>query len=139
MTRKITHMILSAALSALLGTARLGGQSLREVADIPFTFHAQQQTLPAGTYQVNEMGSNGVFQLIGPNRESIFVGPMAPAGANPEKAHLTFACFGKERVLAEIAMPGKGTAYHATRSQIEKNLAHKIGLATMISVPLNGR
>jgi hypothetical protein len=137
MTRKIIHMILSTGLSSLLGTAKLGGQSLREVADVPFTFHAQQQTLPAGKYQVSEMDSNGVFQLLGPERKAIFMGPMAPSGTNLKKPHLTFVCYGNERVLTEIAMPY--TAYHVSQSQIEKNQNHRIGLATMISVPLKAR
>jgi|KBSMisStaDraftv2_1062788.scaffolds.fasta_scaffold1190680_1 hypothetical protein len=134
MTRKITHMILSTGLSSLLGTAKLGGHSLREVADVPFAFHAQQQVFPAGKYEVNETGSNGAFQLLGPERKPVFTGPMAPSGTNLKKSHLTFVCYGNERVLTEIAMPY--TAYHVSQSQLEKNLTQKIGLATIISVPL---
>lgn len=134
MTRKITHMILSTGLSSLLGTAKLSGQNLREVADVPFTFHAQQQIFPAGKYQVSEMDSNGAFQLLGPEKKAIFMGPMPPSGTNLKKPHLTFVCYGNERVLTEIAMPY--TAYHVSQPQVEKNLSQKIGLATIISVPL---
>lgn len=139
MTLNKTHMILAAGLSALLGTATLGAQNLREVADVPFTFHAHQQTLPAGNYQVKETGTNGVFELYGPDRKNIFVGAMVPVTANPDKPHLKFACYGGECVLSEISMPGREQAYRASQSQIEKNLSHKLGLAAMISVPLKAR
>lgn len=135
----MTHMILTAGLSALLGTGSLVAQSLRETADVPFTFHAQQQTLPAGTYQIAERGSNGVFQLYGPDRKSIFVAAMVPVSANPNKPHLQFACYGGQCVLSEISMPGRETAYRAPQSQIDKNLSHKLGIASMISVPLKVR
>lgn len=139
MTRNMTHMILTAGLSALLGAAILGAQNSSEVANVPFTFHSEQQTFPAGKYRVSERGSNGVFQLYGPNQESIFVTAMVPVTANPAKPHLTFACLGGECVLSEISMPGKDTGYRASKSQIDKNLTHKLGIATMISVPLKAR
>lgn len=139
MKLNMTHMILTAGLSALLGTASLSAQNLREVADIPFAFHTQQQTFPAGTYQVSEQGTNGIFQLLSPDRKSIFVGAMVPVTANPDKPHLKFACYGGECVLSEISMPGREMAYRASQSQIDKNLSHKLGVAAMISVPLKGR
>ncbi len=139
MKRKMTHMILTAGLSALFGTAILSAQNSREVANIPFTFHAQQQTLAAGTYQIAERGSDGIFQLSGPDRKSIFVGALVPISANPNKPHLKFACYGHECVLSEISMPGRETAYRVSQSQIDKNLTHKLGIASMISVPLKAR
>ncbi|HSU59254.1 MAG TPA: hypothetical protein VLI55_08075 [Bryobacteraceae bacterium] len=136
MKLNMTHMILTAGLSALLGTASLGAQNLSEVADVPFTFHAAQQTLSAGKYQVNERTATGLFQIYSPNKESIFVGAMVPTTSDPNRPHLTFACSGGECVLSEIAMPGRETAYRLSKSQIEKNLTHKLGIAAMVSVPL---
>jgi hypothetical protein len=139
MKHKLIHMILTAGLSALLGTASLSAQSLREVAHVPFTFHTEQQTLPAGTYEVAERGSNGVFQLYSPDRKSIFVGAMVPVTANPDKPHLQFACYDGQCVLSEISMPGREIAYRLSQSKIDKNLTHKLGIASMISVPLKTR
>ncbi len=139
MTRNMTHMILTAGLSALLGTAILGAQNLSEVANVPFTFHTQQQTFAAGKYQVSERGSTGIFQLYSPSGQSILTSATIPTSADPSKPHLTFACYGGECVLSEIAMPGRDTAYRASKSQIDKNLTHKLGVAAMISVPLKVR
>ena len=139
MKLNMTHMILTAGLSALLGTASLSAQNLSEVANVPFTFHAQQQTFSAGTYTVSERSATGLFQLYSPNKESIFVGGMVPTTSAPNRPHLTFACYGGECILSEIAMPGRETAYHLSQSQIDKNLTHKLGIASMISVPLKAR
>ena len=139
MKLNMTHMILTAGLSALLGTASLSAQHASEVADVPFTFHTQQQTFSAGKYRVNESSATGLFQLYAPNKESIFVGAMVPTTSDPNRPHLTFACSGGECILSEIAMPGRETAYHLSKSQIEKNLTHKLGIAAMVSVPLKAR
>jgi hypothetical protein len=132
----MTHMILTAGLSALLGTTILGAQSLSEMANIPFTFHSEQQTFAAGQYRVSERGSNGIFQLYGPDQKSIYVSASVPVTVTSAKPHLTFTCSGGECVLSEIAMPGRDVAYRVSKSKIDKNLSHKLGIATMISVPL---
>lgn len=139
MTLNKTHMILAAGLSALLGIATLGAQNLREVAEVPFTFHAHQQALPAGNYEIKETSSTGIFQIYGPNRKALFVGAMVPVSTNPDKPHLKFACYGSECALSEISMPGREQAYRVAQSQLDKNLNHKLGLAAMISVPLKAR
>ena len=72
MTRNLTHRILTAGLSALLGTASLSARDMREVADVPFTFHAGQQTFSAGKYEVSESNTAGLFRLAGWEGKSIF-------------------------------------------------------------------
>jgi hypothetical protein len=134
-----TQVILSAGLSALLGTATLSAQHSTEVADVPFTFHAQQQTFAAGKYQVTERNSSGIFQLIGPEGKSIFVNAPLPNTTDPQKPHLTFARYSGEYVLSGISMPGKNVGYSVSQSAIDKNLTHKMGLAAMVSVTLKAR
>jgi hypothetical protein len=139
MTRNLTHRILTAGLSALLGTASLSAQSSREVADVPFIFHAGQQTFSAGKYEVRETNSVGLFRLTASDGRSIFVGATIPRTTDPQKPHLTFVGYGNEYVLSEISMPGKNVSYAASQSVIDKNLSRKIGVAALISVPLKGR
>ena len=139
MTRNLTHRILTAGLSALLGTASLTAQNSREVADVPFTFHAGQQTFSAGKYEVSERNTAGLMWLASSEGRSIFVNAPILNTTDPQKPHLTFVGYGNEYVLSEISMPGKNVSYAASPSAIEKNLSHKIGLAALISVPLKGR
>jgi hypothetical protein len=122
MTRNLTHRILTAGLSALLGTASLTAQNSREVADVPFTFHAGQQTFSAGKYEVKESNAVGLFQLAGSEGKSIFVSAPILKTTDPQKPHLTFVRYGDEYVLSEISMPGKNVSYGASQSAIEKNL-----------------
>jgi hypothetical protein len=139
MTRNLTHRILTAGLSALLGTASLSARDTREVADVPFTFHAGQQTFSAGKYEVSESKAVGIFRLAGSEGKSIFVGAPILNTTDPLKPHLRFVRYGDEYVLSEISMPGKNVSYSASQSAIDKNLSHKIGFAALISVPLKGR
>jgi hypothetical protein len=139
MTRNLTHRILTAGLSALLGTVSLSAQDVREVADVPFTFQAGQQTFSAGKYEVSERNTTGLFQLAGAKGKSIFVSAPLPRTTDPQKPHLTFVRYGDEYVLSEISMPGKNISYAVSQSTIDKNLSHKIGLAALISVPLKAR
>jgi hypothetical protein len=134
-----THMILSAGLSALLGTTTLSAQQKTEVAEVPFTFHAQQQTLPAGEYQVTEGNSSSIFQLTGPEGKSIYVNVPLPNTTDPQKPHLTFARYGGEYVLSGISMPGRDVGHAVWQSTIEKNLTRKMGIAAMVSVSLKAR
>jgi hypothetical protein len=132
-------MILSSGLSALLGTAALSAQQWTAVADVPFTFHAEQQTFPAGKYQVAESNSSTIFRLNGPEGKSIFVNAPLPNTTDPQKPHLTFARYGGEYVLSGISMPGKDVGRAVWQSTIDKNLTRKMGLAAMASVSLKAR
>jgi hypothetical protein len=134
-----TQLILSTGLAALLGAATLGAQNSTAVADVPFAFHAEQETFSAGKYQVAERISSGIFQLTGPEGKSIFVNAPVPTTTDPQKPHLTFARYGGEYVLSAISMSGKNVGHAVSQSAIEKNLTHKLGFAAMVSVTLKGR
>jgi hypothetical protein len=134
-----THMILSAGLSALLGTTTLSAQQRTEVAEVPFTFHAQQQTFPAGEYQVTQKNSGSVFQLMSSEGKSIYLNAQLLNTTDPQRPHLTFARYGGEYVLSAISMPGTDIGHAVSQSAIDKNLTQKMGLAAMISVSLKAR
>jgi len=134
-----TQMMLSAGLSALLGTATLSAQQEAEVAEVPFAFHAQQQTFPAGEYRVSEKNSSSVFQLTGPEGKSIWVSAPLLETTDPQKPHLTFTRYSGEYVLSAISMPGNDVGHAVSQSAIDKNLTHKIVLAARVSVPLKAR
>lgn len=91
-----TNIILTASLSVLVETASLEPQNLTEMANIPFAFHAQHQTLATGKCQVAELNSGSVFELPDAKGASINVGAPVLAAHNPRKPHLTFARYGTE-------------------------------------------
>src|SRR5581483_8254495 len=134
-----TQLILSAGLSALLGTATLNAQQWTAIADVPFTFHTEQQTFPAGKYHIAESNSSTIFRLDGPEGRSVFVNAPLPNTTDPQKPHLTFARYGGEYGLSGISMPWKDVGRAVWQSTIDKNLTHKMGLAAMVSVSLKAR
>ena len=140
MTRQLTNAFLIAGLSALLGAAVVNAQDRSEKANIPFVFHTQQTTFEAGKYTVQERTSTGLFLLRSDETANAVLMQMHPGpSADPEKPKLIFACYGHYCALAEISMEGSDVTYALPDSAIEKNLKHKLGISSMISVPLKGR
>jgi len=140
MTRLFTKTILTAGLSALLGSLALNAQNMMLVADVPFAFHAEGKVLPAGTYLLKEHNASGVFQIS--DRElnvSQFVNAPIHEHTNPTSSKLTFARYGDEYVLASVAVAGSSYDNAVPQSAIEKNRTRKLDLSAMISVPLHQR
>ncbi len=140
MKRLFTKTLLTAGLSAVLGSFTLTAQTLALVADIPFAFHAQGKVLPAGTYQMKTRTTSGFFQIYNSDREiSQFVSAPLPAHANPVQSKLTFAKYGSEYVLSEISVAGSSHTNAVSQSEINKNLTRNLGLSAIVSVPLRAR
>jgi len=137
MKRNLTHIILTAGLSALLGTLTLSAQDRTETAEIPFAFHANHQLMPAGKYTVEDRNASGIFLIHG-DQGGTFVS-MAPEDRGPAgNAKLTFRCYGNERVLASI-WTDDGASYSVSTSSIEKDLHRRIDMGTSLSVRLTAR
>ena len=140
MTRLFTKTLLTAGLSAVLGSLTLTAQNRALVADIPFAFHAQGKVLPAGRYEMKERTASGVFQMSNSAAKySQFVSAPVPKHSNPSESKLTFAKYGSEYILSEISVAGTRNTNAVTPAGIEKNLTRKLGLSALISVPLHAR
>lgn len=138
MKRQFTSIIMTAGLS-LLGSLALSAQDRTEVADIPFAFHANQTTMPAGKYFIEQRNEGGLFQLRSAKGSSIFLSAPVEKRTDPARPRLTFARYGSEYLLSQISMPGNDVGYNVSKSAMDKELPRKIEVAAMISVPLRGR
>lgn len=117
----------------------LVAQSTVQEADVPFAFVVSNHTMPAGKYRVSRTTMNApVFQLRNAD-SSIFVQLSRNVDGKPDNPSLTFACYGKECVLAQITPAGSPTAYALSQSSIEKNLSHNLGMASMVAIKLTAR
>jgi hypothetical protein len=136
MYRKTKTFILGATLSAFAGGLVTSAQDSRATANVPFTFHTQGPVMQSGQVKVKEVNSQGVYQITDSTGESTFWSASRKVAADPQKPHLTFACYGHDCVLAEIAMPGSNSALRLGEAAITKQLPRKIGVAAMIYAPL---
>jgi hypothetical protein len=119
--------------------AHLAAQGTPLEADIPFAFVVSNHTMPAGKYRVSRTTTAGpVFTLRGESSAIMVQLPRNEDG-KPQNPSLTFACYGKECVLAKITPPDSQTAYALSQNAIEKNLSHRLGMASMISIKLGSR
>jgi hypothetical protein len=134
MKRIFTSLLMAVAITVPFAT-HIAAQEHGAVADIPFAFVVSHTTLPAGQYKVSQlhMGSP-VFLLADERRHSVMVQLGTLEKGTPDKPSVTFACYGKECVLAKITPPGTANAYALGESAIEKNLTHKLGMAALVSI-----
>ena len=139
MKRILTSLLMAVGITGPFVT-HLAAQTNREVADIPFAFVVCNRTMPAGKYDVSQLRSSSpVFTVRDSQGHGTFIqlGKFEPG--KPDKPSLTFACYGKDCVLAKITPPNDPTAYALSEASIEKNLPHKLGMASMISIKLTPR
>jgi len=134
MNRIFTTLLMAVGITVPFVT-HIAAQEHTAVADIPFAFVVSHTTLPAGQYKVSQltMGSP-VFLLADDQRHATMLQLGNLEQGAPDKPTVTFVCYGKECVLAKITPPGTATAYALSKSAIEKNLTHKLGMAALVSV-----
>lgn len=131
-------MVLSAAVSALLGTQMVSAQDEREVAKIPFAFQASQRSLPAGEYTVAETQTRGLFQVYDMSGHGLFVNMTPDKIEKPNQPKLTFLCDGSRRILTKI-QTDSGLTYAVSESAIKKELTRRVQMTAVISVALTHR
>ncbi len=138
MTRLLTKALLTTGLSALIGSSALMAQTHNLSADIPFAFHAEGTVMPAGTYQLNERNTSGIFQVYNYQAKvSQFLNAPIPKSSTPRESKLVFAKTGNDYVLTEISIAGATYSHGVSPSAIRRNTTRGLGLASMISVPLH--
>jgi len=139
MKRIMTSILMAAGIAGPL-VAHLSAQDNRTAADIPFTFVANQTVMPAGRYELKQSDASGmVFIIRNADGRAAFVATGIHETGSPDRPHLTFACYGKECVLAKIAPAGSAIAYSLSERSVEKNLHHTLSVASMISIKLAPR
>jgi hypothetical protein len=134
----IRNLVLGAGLAAILWSPLLKAQTT-EVATVPFGFHANSITLPAGEYTVSKDTMSGIVRLRNndTNKSVLIASPSRKSG-NLEDSKLTFHCYGDHYFLAEIWIPGS-PAYTFAKSNLEKEMENGGARLAMAYVPLATR
>lgn len=121
--KKIAMSIATAIVGLLLSAASVHGQTLK--GDIPFAFHAANQTLPAGRYEVSTRNvmSNTIVLRNQANKHSLTaITNGAQSRQIPEVSHLIFRRYGNEYFLAKIFVAGRTEGTELARSKTERRV-----------------
>ena len=138
MKLNLKNIALTAGLSALLGTAALSAQDTKAVANIPFTYQANERTLSAGKYMISETGTRGQFALRNASTgHAIFVMGVPDKTSQSDTSKLTFSCYSGECNLSQIWI--QGDSYKMSLPKLEKEASNHLGVAALVSVPLLSR
>jgi hypothetical protein len=134
----IRNLVLGAGLAAILWSPLLKAQTA-EVATVPFGFHANSITLPAGEYTVIKDTMSGILRLRSneTNKSVLLMAPNRKSG-DLEDSKLTFHRYGDHYFLAEIWIPGN-PAYAFAKSSLEKEMENGGARVAMAYVPLATR
>lgn len=134
--RLISKVSSVAGLAVILGSSLVLAQdSAKQVANVPFAFHARQTTLPAGSYVVKAINSAGVMQILDAKTgHSIMLPTGARESGRNTTARLTFHRYGSEYFLSDIWMAGQVNGYAVGKSTREKELAQGPGQLALATV-----
>jgi hypothetical protein len=140
MKRILTRILMAAGIAGPF-VAHVAAQDHRMIVNIPFTFIANEMTMPAGQYGLTQSSASGSTFLLrnATTGRAIFVGFGAREVGKPNAASITFACHGKQCVLAKVAPPASLSAYSLGRDSVERNLHHTLGMASLVSITLTAR
>lgn len=121
--KKIAMSIATAIVGLLLSAASVYGQTLK--GDIPFAFHAANQTLPAGRYEVSTRNaiSNTVIVRNRESKQSLAaLTYKAQSKQTPEVSKLIFRRYGNEYFLAKILVAGSTDGTQLALTKAERRL-----------------
>ena len=136
MKRILTSILMAAGIAGPF-VAHVAAEDDCMIANIPFTFIANETTMPAGRYQLARWGVSGsAFVLQNATGRAIFVPLGIREDRKANQGSITFACHGKRCVLAKIAPPASLTEYSSGRDSAKRNLHDKFGMASMVSIKL---
>jgi hypothetical protein len=134
----LTNVVLTAGLSALLGSLTLTAQDQKAVANIPFAYHVGQKTLTSGEYTIQKINPFGMFQLRDDQlRHSMFLAMTPLDTGRKNESKLTFSCYAGECSLSELWIAGNG--YRSTAKPPVRLANNQIGVVALVSIPLLSR
>ena len=132
MKRTFKTLLLAASAFTMLGVSSLKAQE-RGIANVPFAFQVQSQTMPAGKYEVKQFagGDMALLSLSDWNGHNRFV--MAPLlnHANPQEPKLTFARTNGVYTLVKVDLPGSSVS----RGLVPES-TYKVGMAALVKVSI---
>jgi hypothetical protein len=129
------NIVLTAGLSALLGSLALSAQDQKAVAKIPFTYQVGQNKLSSGEYTIQKINSVGTFQLRDDQlRHSMFLNTTPLDTGRKNESKLTFSCYAGECSLSELWIAGNG--YKSTARPPVRLANNRMGVVALVSIPL---
>lgn len=139
MKRILTTILVAVGITGPFVT-HLWAQNNALAADVPFSFIIGDRSMPAGSYHLSQANIAGsVFKLSDTRGHAAFVMLGIREDTTSRDPSLTFACYGKDRVLAKVTPANSGVAYSLGHNSLEKYRQHTLGVASMVSIKLTSR
>jgi hypothetical protein len=121
--KKIAMSIATAIVGVLLSAASVYGQTVK--ADIPFSFHAANQSLPAGEYEISTRNTvaNVIVVRNTTGKQSLAaMTNKAPSNQTSDVSKLIFRRYGDQYFLAQIFVAGRAEGTELIKTKAERRL-----------------
>ncbi|HYL39612.1 MAG TPA: hypothetical protein VEV17_27085 [Bryobacteraceae bacterium] len=119
MKKHLLRISMLAALAAGVSQA----QSAQLTADVPFQFMLGNQTLPAGTYQVDQSASSHVVTVHSAGGQAVVIGINTTSVCDQKVSQLVFHRYGNRYFLAQIWTRDSASGWQIARTSLERELA----------------
>lgn len=127
--KRSVYVAVGAALMLMVGLAVFAMEGEQLMAKVPFQFIVNNETLPAGTYNIayaqsDDETSMAIRSADGKAEDTFFVEDIdKPAGA--KKTELVFEEVGNQYFLTQIWVAGEQRGHQVSLSSTEKQLLEK--------------
>jgi len=124
MKRNVFGALMTLIVAAALAVPVVHAQSsIALTANVPFAFSIDGKALPAGAYEVRDIGSRATLIETKDGKDHV-LGMYAYAGATkPGESKLVFHKVGDRYFLAEIWSSSRGQGLSVPKSKMEKEMA----------------
>jgi hypothetical protein len=125
--RNMTHRLAILSIFAAVSTANIYAQDGSMKAQVPFSFHIGQKTMPAGEYivQPNRLGNGTVTFRSRVGKASAIIGTLPNSTLHPRvDGKLVFTLYNNgEYFLAEVWSPGSTAIAKLSKTKREREMA----------------
>src|SRR3974390_1340781 len=120
---KLLRIVFSAAVFALSSAAIAQTSPGDLVVDVPFTFSANGEKLPAGHYMVNQQSD--IIRIFNDHHQGVFVATHRAIRTQTDGSKLVFHRYGDEYFLFAVWTTGKKSGKELFPSGAERELKAK--------------
>lgn len=125
-----TTMLMLVMSLAFVTAVAANGQSRLSRSDVPFEFVANNQTLPAGHYDIADLTAGQVIKISNVKEAKALFATTIPVSrrGDTDKGKLVFHRYGNRYFLAEIWVAGEREGQKLRKSREEKAIENEMAM-----------
>lgn len=108
-------------------------------ANIPFAFHVENRSFPAGAYEVSWVGPRLLIKSLNGNQQALVIVVRVDASESSRRNYLRFNTYGGDYFLAGVWIAGQNFGHELVKSKLEMEVAGRKTPSSYAMVGLNAK